>query len=93
MAELGFLRGTTMNNYSISMKVNNIQRIIAPYVNFADMFESFLNTIEQANINKDPIDDVCMTFKDRIIATDIQAIIRIGTVILWSLLLIVVNAS
>lgn len=70
-----------MSDYSISMNVNNIAIVIVPYVKFADLFESFLKTIEQANTNKHPIDNACMTFKDRIIATDIQAIIRIGTVI------------
>lgn len=70
-----------MNNYNISCVVNEKPVRVPQYALFSDMFESFLLLVEEAQQNKHPIDNVVMTFKDAIIATDVQAIIRIGTVI------------
>lgn len=70
-----------MNNYTISCSVNNKLVSIPKYVHFTDMFESFLLLVEEAQQKKHPIDNVFMTYKDSVLATDVQSIIKIGTVI------------
>lgn len=68
-----------MNNYTISMKVNNHLVSLDNYADFGTMFEVFLEYIENANKFKHPIDEPVLNFKEAIIATDVLSIIRIGT--------------
>lgn len=70
-----------MNNYTISMKVNNHLVSLDNYADFGTMFEVFLEYIENANKFKHPIDEPVLNFKDAIVATDVQSIIRVGSAI------------
>lgn len=67
-----------MNNYTISMKVNNHSVSLNNYADFGTMFEVFLEYVENANKFTHPIDEPVLIYKDAIIATDVLSIIRIG---------------
>ena len=70
-----------MNNYTITMKVNNNQVNLENFSDFGNMFEVFLEHIEHAYRAKHRIDDVVLCYKDAILATDVPTVIRIGTAI------------
>lgn len=67
-----------MNNYTISMKVNNHPVSLNNYAHFGTMLEVFLEYVENAIEMKHPIDEAVLIYKDAVIATDVQSIIRIG---------------
>lgn len=68
-----------MNNYTISMKINNNTFVMDNSADFGTMFEAFLDCVEKAKRFKDPIDEPVMTYKDAVLATDVSSIIRIGS--------------
>lgn len=71
-----------MNNYYIEAVFNNQFVHFSGYDNFTEMFESFLQCVEETVKNKLPIDKPVLTYKDTVLATDVQSIVKIGASIL-----------
>lgn len=72
-----------LNYYNIKLSINNVVVDFKDkgYLEFSDMFEQVMGLLEQAFDACENITNVELTYKDKVIANDIDTLIKIGTAI------------